>query len=328
MPRLASSEERPAARLPVAPVGAILNPKSHRNKHLRDIAIPGVMTVVPRTKQEIVEALERFARAKIGYLVIGGGDGTVRDVLTRAAPIFAGNWPRIIILPQGKTNALAHDLGLPGKWTLEQALEAAAKGRCVTRRPLLVEECNGEARTRYGFIFGAGVFNAAIEAGQVAHRFGAFQSFAVAVTAIFGVMQALFGFGSGPWRRQYGIRVSPGPDESALAETGRGRKGTRFLAGWTTLKRFPLGLNPIPGKVEPDQISYFFMDAPLRRAVALFPFAIFGANWPVLRRFGIHRGTRASFEIDLDDGFILDGEIYPAGNFSVRPGPEMRFVTP
>ena len=286
------------------------------------------MIVEPQTKAELEDALASFARKKVDVLAISGGDGTIRDVLTRGAPFFGEDWPRIIILPQGKTNALALDLGLPGKWSLTSALDAAQKAQTVVRRPLVVEQCDGDQRQRYGFIFGAGIFNAAIDAGQVAHRYGAFQSFAVGMTAVFGVLQALFGIGDSLFRRPAKMTIRLGAGGEELAHSGYGKRENRLLAGFSSLTTFPLGLRPFARMQHFAGINYFVLDAPLRRAVALFPSALFGADFPALKTLGFHRNSTDQFTIELEENFILDGESFPPGTYRVRPGSEMHFVVP
>ncbi len=331
---LGTPAARPAGRnreyTALPPVGLIRNRKSHRNAGHEEAGkdLAGVIKVEPKSKPELEEALAHFAQRKIGLLAISGGDGTVRDVLTRGAPFFGDDWPAIIVLPQGKTNALALDLGVPRKWSLGQALEAARQGRTVIRRPLLVEQTDGSQRPRYGFLFGTGVFNAGIEAGQVAHRFGAFQSFAVGMTALFGVMQALFGFGESPWRKLSRMRITSGDGEEELPHSGHGTPETRFMAGFTTLTSFPLGLRPFSRSDDEASIRYFMMDAPLRRAVALLPAAALGRDTPMFRELGLLRGGVEKLQIELEDNFILDGETFPPGSYRVQPGPEIRFVVP
>lgn len=320
-----------ASALAVLPrVGLIRNPRSHRNKGTPPIGIadPNLLIAAPRSKPELAEALLRFKREKIGLLAIDGGDGTIRDVLTRAAPVFGDDWPAIMILPKGKTNALAVDLGIPGRWSLTDALNAAVKGETVIRRPIVVERLDAAQRDRLGFILGAGVFNALISAGQVAHRAGAFQSFAVGVTGVFGVSKALFGIGQGIWRTLSPMHVRREGETRELERSGHGVPGTRYFVCLTPFSRFPLGLKPFPGKPDPDRINFLAMDAPLRRAVALLPAAMFGSDAAIYERLGIHRGSAPGFEIDLDGNLILDGETYPGGRYRIRRGPELRFVVP
>jgi diacylglycerol kinase (ATP) len=310
-------------------VGLIRNPSSHRNKG-HDAALADradVLLAEPRTRAELEEALSRFASAGIEMLAISGGDGTVRDVLTRGAPLFAENWPVIAVLPQGKTNALALDLGI-GRPSVDDAIAAARRGRLVSRRPIVVADRQGAARDRWGFIFGAGVFNAAIDAGQVAHRYGAFQSFAIGVTAVFGMGQALFGFGRTPWRKLYRMAFTDVATGESLPHSDPEAADRRYIVGFTTLRRFPLGMKLLAGVENEQAIGYFMVDAPRRRALALVPAAASGWHGPALARLGMHRGSGEAFDVVLDDGFILDGERFGAGAFRMSAGPELRFVVP
>lgn len=311
-------------------VGYIRNPKSHRNKgnasQIGDHA--QVITVQPQTRTELEEALAEFARRKIDILAISGGDGTIRDVLTRGAALFGDNWPEIIILPQGKTNALALDLGIKRRWHLREALVAAGSGRAVIRRPLVVKQTNGDQRDRLGFFLGVGAFNVAIDTGQVAHRYGAFQGFAVFMTAAFGILQALVGFGNGPWRSLSRMRIVDGDSGEPLAHSRVCPEDSRYIGGITTLRTFPPGIQPFSKMECRGPIGVFLLDAPLRRVAALAPFAGLGWQHPILSKLGIHRGSGSEFSVELDDPLILDGERYPAGSYRISAGPELRFITP
>jgi hypothetical protein len=283
-----------------------------------------VPIVAPASREELSEALARFAEQRIEVLIVDGGDGTLREVLTRGAPIFGERWPKLMVLPKGKTNALAIDLGMPGKFSLAQALHSAAHARIVKRRPIVIDPEAG-GRQVLGFIMGAGVFNAAIAAGQLAHRFGAFQGFAVAITALFGIVQALFGVGRSPWRALSGLQVGTDrlPD---VPHSRHGEAGRRFAAGFSTLGKFPLGMRPFAGAGE--GIRYLVVDAPLRRVVALIPAILLGLDRPFLRRLGVHRGAADSFSLALDGRFILDGEPFAPGRYELRLGSELDFLVP
>ena len=75
-----------ARRAPQPRIGIIYNPRSHRNKG-QDLACTGADSITveqPRTRDEIAHALAGFARDGIDFLVINGGDGTVRAPMERA----------------------------------------------------------------------------------------------------------------------------------------------------------------------------------------------------------------------------------------------------
>src|SRR5579871_1801940 len=103
-----SPRPRPRPRTGGA-IGVIWNPRSHQNAGgaapIGDLS--GMDVATPLTKAALAQALARFADAGIDTLIIKGGDGTVRDVLTYGGPIFGNAWPRLMMVPRGKTNALA-----------------------------------------------------------------------------------------------------------------------------------------------------------------------------------------------------------------------------
>jgi diacylglycerol kinase family enzyme len=310
----------------------IRNRRSHRNRGAKPESPghPDVLTVSPRDREELGEALAQFAEERIELLVVDGGDGTMREVLTRGAPVFGERWPKLVVLPKGKTNALALDLGMPSKWTLAEALRAAPHARVVKRRPILIDQPEGAGRQVMGFILGAGVFNEVIAAAQVAHRFGAFQGFAVAVTALFGVLQALFGIGKSPWRKVTGMRIRTGAEGRDVPHSRHGSAERRFASGISSLRRFPLGMRPFAdtGADREGGIRYLVVDAPLRRVIALVPAVLMGLDRPFLPRLGVHRGAADELTLELEGSFILDGEGFPPGRYRLRPGPELHFLVP
>lgn len=309
-------------------IGVVRNPKSHRNKGHEPEAVnaPNVLSVVPRTREELAQALADFAERGIELLVVDGGDGTVRDVLTRGVSAFGTRWPKLAVLPKGKTNALAADLGLPARWPLSDAISALSSAKIEIRRPMIVERTDHDGPHAMGFILGGGVFNAAIDAGQVAHRYGAFQGFAVAVTAAFGIVQALFGFGKSRWRALAPMRVAPDPDGQDIPHSSHGVPGFRFACGMSTLDKFPLGMHPF-GKAGTG-IKYLVIDAPLRRIIAMVPALLMGFDRPFMSRLGIHRGAASEIALQLGGKFILDGEAFPPGDYRLRQGPELQFLVP
>jgi diacylglycerol kinase (ATP) len=333
----ASVESRPR-RQNDGTIGVIWNPRSHRNRGVSlNAEFDGVDVVTPLTKRALAQALAKFAAAGIETLIVKGGDGTVRDVLTYGAPIFGDHWPRLVMVPRGKTNALAIDLGLPRAWSFDAVMDAIARGKTVTRRPLVIERESRE-QAMLGFIFGAGAFNAAIDAGQVAHRFGAFQGAAVGLTAAIGLAQTVFGIGNSPWRtgapmRLRGIGGEDGGEDAGerggaveLPHSGRGGIDNRYLAFFSTLRRFPAGMAPFP---ESDTaIRYLLLDAPIRRVTGRLPWIITGVHRPFYPALGIHRGGGTAFELDLGGRFTLDGESFGSGRLTMRQGPALEFIVP
>lgn len=322
---------RDAGQAPV--VGVIYNPRSHRNLGADfDCGVcPHVHIAQPRERGQLPLALAEFAERGIDLLVINGGDGTVRDVLTCGQAIFGDDWPAVAVLPKGKTNALTVDLGVPDDWTLQDAIDALDHGRRVYRRPMSVSALeaggkSGAVSRVAGFILGAGAFTKATQAGQSAHRLGAFNSMVVAVTGIWALLQSLFAGRGNPWRRGARMRIGLGTADVPMAHSGSGDPAMRQLLFASTLERLPAGINPFGALksglklVAVDQIS--------RRTTALIPLILLGRIKGPLRQRGIHQLAASQFSLSIDDQFILDGEAFPAGDYRVEQGPELAFVAP
>lgn len=329
-----SADARPAAPAPsdgpavVPSVGVIYNPRSHRNQgqdlNLRVQA--NIFVAQPEDTARLKEALARFAARGIDYLVINGGDGTVREVLTAGQDVFGDAWPDLAVLPKGKTNALNVDLGAPQGWTIGAAIAAYGTGRRVVRRPIRVEAVDGERRSMLGFIFGAGAYTLGIRAGQDAHRLGAIDSLAVGVTAAWGVLQALCGTDRNQWRRGVPMRIAVGSEGRLLEHGPLGDPARRHFVLASTLERFPAGIKPFGNHREGLKLGV--MDHPKRRLLLLFPAILRGYTPGWLRDWGFHQIAAEPVEIDVADEIILDGEAFPAGRYRLTSGPELRFVVP
>lgn len=319
-PRRASARGAPL-------VGIVRNPRSHRNKgHAAELAdCANILVETPRSHAALRETLAGFAERGIDFLAVDGGDGTVRDVLTCGAGIFGDDWPPLVILPKGKTNALVVDLGLPNAWTLPEAMEAIGRGKTIVRRPLAVE-LPGSGEKVQGFILGAGAFTRATQIGQQAHRWGAFNSFAVGLIIVWSLLQTMFASASNVWRKGTPMRLHNGDDGIELTRSRHGVRGERFVMVASTLERFPLGIRPF-GSARPG-LKLAVIDAPLRSMLAFLPVVMTGFDRPFMRRIGLHRIDVETLDLALGDRFILDGEYFPAGHYRLRQGPELRFVVP
>jgi len=315
----------PARRLPL--VGVIRNPRSHRSggPYPEASGVATLLLEAPAKRGELQAILARFAEQRIDLLVVDGGDGTVRDVLTCGSGLFGESWPPLIVLPSGKTNALAADLGLPADWSLDEALRIAGEGGTVLRRPLVISQRDNEDARVLGFAMGAGLYTAAIGLGQEAHRKGAFNAVAVGVTTGWTVLRALFGRGDDTLRRTTRMRLH---DEAGqpLPHSGLAPEDERYFLFASTMERFPAGLKPF--RHVPGVLRMALMDVPKAGLLLRVPLIVGGLLRPGPTRRGYHLMAMDSFEVDLGDRFILDGEAFPAGHYRVAVGPKLRFVAP
>jgi hypothetical protein len=301
--------------------GLIVNPKSRRNRFagaMRRWRSESVLVEAPQTREALDGALGRFAAHGLDLLAIAGGDGTLREVLTRAPQHFPSGLPPLAVLPAGKTNALAMDLGAPRGWTLEAALKSAAAGTVRARRPLEISRRDGSDPPSRGFILGAGAFVRATQLAQATHRLGAFDNLAVGATLAAAAARTLFGGDDGPWRAGEPMRLSFGVEP--LPEK------RLFLVMVSTLQQLPLGLRPFGADAE--GLKVLAVDAPPRRLSAALPLLISGraASW--LEGAGYHRSNPERLDLTLASPFVLDGETFPGGELSVGMGPPVDFVAP
>lgn len=309
-------------------VGVIYNPRSHRNKGQDlDCAIsPHIFISQPGERDQLPSALCELAKSGIDLLVINGGDGTVRDVLTCGVSVFGDNWPAIAVLPKGKTNALTVDLEAPSNWSLQGAIDAFQNGRRIHRRPMKVTNAQSPEASVLGFIMGAGAFTLGTRAGQSAHKLGAFNSLAVGVTTAWGVLQAFLGTDKNPWRQGVRIDLRINDEATPLPHSGHGNPERRQFLLASTLGRFPAGIRPF-GHLGVG-LKLAVLDQTKRRALPFLLGAVLGRKVERLGERGFHQIGISRFELEIDDQIILDGEAFPAGHYLVESGPELEFVAP
>lgn len=308
-------------------VGLIRNPRSHGNagRAIHADLSDNVLVETPWKRSELTAILLRFAEAQVDFIAIDGGDGTVRDVLTLGAGIFASSWPTLIILPTGKTNALGHDLAIPGNWTIDQALQAANTGSITMRQPILVSQRDDARSQVLGFVLGAGAFTRAIALGQRGHELGAFGNAVVLLTIGWSVLQAFFGRTGNQWRRGTRMAVRDGRGRQ-LAHRGGLPEDERYLFFASSLQTFPWVLDPFRGISQTVRVAV--LDNPSRGLLLRLGALFTGRASPATMARGYHVFGAEEIEIDLDEAFILDGEAFPAGQYRLSAGPRLRFVVP
>jgi len=298
--------------------GVIWNQRSHRNlgSGRRPPLPEDVLDIVVEEPHLLFGGLRRFASEGIELVIIDGGDGTIREVLTRLPEAYGGRIPRLAVLPNGKTNALALDIEVPLGTTLEQLLASLEAGKPLKRRQCLeIVRPGQQLPERRGFLFGTGAFVRATELAQKNHGLGFFDDAAVGVTLAGAVVRTLLGGPSDPWRKGE-------PANLSFAATPR----QWFMVMASTLKRFPLGLKPFG---EPREgLKVLSVESPPRRLVHALPTILRGKDAPWLEASGYRRDDLAGFDIGFHGDFVLDGEIYEGGDLAVRRGPELEFVIP
>lgn len=294
----------------------ISNPRSHGNRNGRSIlgkaggagALAGFAE--PEDQAALLDALRDFKRQGADIIAINGGDGTVREVLTAMRQVDAEWRPALAIIPAGKTNLIAHDVGGFG---LEPLLKSAGEGRLsgkrVSRRILEIRRCGADEPPVCGLFFGAGAFSAGTElAAEKANRIGLYHG-----TAVIWTLCAML------WRSLRGKPYDPDTKNMMMhliADGDTARKGQYFIILVTTCRRLILGLNPFWGNQDHPIRYTDIAGPPARLAAGIIP-VLRGRPRPWMAEAGYHSGSADCLRLGMVSRFTVDGELFD-------PGPESR----
>ncbi len=141
---------------------------------------------------QVGEAMRTIARVRPKMLVINGGDGTVQAALTEIynGRHFGKEAPPVAVLPSGKTNLIALDLGAPGDpiKALERLLEIAQADLSphLVARELIALRCGaGEQKPVIGmFLGGAGLADTILYCREKIYPLGLPNGVSHAITAV------------------------------------------------------------------------------------------------------------------------------------------------
>jgi diacylglycerol kinase family enzyme len=278
---------------------------------------------------QIGAALRTIARVKPKVLVINGGDGTVQVALTELhhGGHFGDDIPPVAVLPNGKTNLIALDLGAEGDpiVLLERVLELARTDMVphIVSRELIALSANGSIRPVLGmFLGGAGLADVMLYCRNKIYPLGLPNGFSHVLTAAAALISAFFGF------RAAFLPPRPMPVTVSVLRHGEIQGRFAFLMV-TTLQRLLLrGSTPTAeGKVGALQLMVIERrPLPLLRALFAALFGKLGQH----RVEGIHveRGDEIRIEGD-HSSVILDGELFEANRdhpIVLKPTPPVPFL--
>ena len=107
-----------------------------------------------KSSEDLCPLFEHAANTGLNHLVIEGGDGTVRTIITTLLNSYnkAQVLPAISILPRGTTNQIARTLGVKKP----ADLSAIFKGKYRSVSMPLVKIKSKGLKPRYGFLFSTG----------------------------------------------------------------------------------------------------------------------------------------------------------------------------
>ena len=165
---------------------------------------------------QISEAMKTIARVRPKMLVINGGDGTVQASLTEMynGDHFGTERPPIAVLPSGKTNLIALDLGAQGDpiKALGRLVELAQGDLAphLVPRELIALQTDGTAKPVIGmFLGGAGLAETMLYCRDKIYPLGLPNGVSHVITAIALLLRSVFGIrASFLPRRSPSLRVS------------------------------------------------------------------------------------------------------------------------
>jgi hypothetical protein len=303
----------------MARVALLSNPSSTGNRSL----LPRVRSFCAQHKDifhyevehadQIGKALKTIARVKPKVLVINGGDGTVQAALTELyhGGHFGAKPPPVAVLPNGKTNLIALDLGATGDpiESLERVLELARSDMAphiVTRELIQLTDGTAGARPVLGmFLGGAGLADVMLYCRHKIYPLGLPNNLSHVLTAFAAMFAIIFGL--------HARFLPPDPEPVKVSVLKQGvLQGRYALLMVTTLQRLLLR-GHLPGDVERrGALQLMIIERKpwaLMRALVAAVMGRLGRS----RLAGVHleRGDEIRIEGE-NSNVILDGELFLA----------------
>lgn len=230
-------------------IALLSNPKSTGNiaqlPRIREYCAdhPDVFHYEVEHADQIGEAMKSIARVRPRVLAINGGDGTVQAALTELTNggHFGDSPPPVAVLPSGKTNLIALDLGARGDpvTTLERLIELARAedlaDYTVARELIALRRPGGEDRPVIGmFLGGAGLADTMLYCRDKIYPLGLPNGIAHSITAFALLMKMILKIKAGF------LPPDPQPLSVSLKEEGQSISGRFSLLAVTTLEKLLL----------------------------------------------------------------------------------------
>lgn len=325
---------KPALSISGMTVGVLQNPFSTMNRKrygvLKAAALyKNIHVVQAQSTRNIRGILEGFRDLNVDIIVIDGGDGTVREVLSHCPAVFGNELPRFCVLPSGKTNVVAHNTGTARykREAFNRLLSRLSQGieaQHIVRLPVMcIEWQDGFHKPILGTLIGFAGFRAGTDLAQSrVHTKGLNHNTAVFVTIVRFFLGAVFG------RNDRGLRAGEmmrmGCDGAMAAEY------KRFGVILTTLNVFVLGVWPFWGDSS-KPIKWLDIQAPPKRLLrAIFKiFSHLGSQR--MKKDGYDSGSANTIDINTRHAFIIDGETFepgPKGDLRITSDVIVEFIAP
>ncbi|ALC13429.1 diacylglycerol/lipid kinase family protein [Sphingopyxis sp. 113P3] len=302
----------------MASVALLSNPRSTGNRSLLPrvreycAAHPDIFHYEVEAVDQIGEAIRTIAMVSPRVIAINGGDGTVQAALTElySGGHFGGSPPPVAVLPNGKTNLIALDLGAEGDpiKALERVVELVGDGRLedhVIERQLIALD-SGDARPVLGmFLGGAYLADVMLYCRHRIYPLGLPNGVSHFLAAMLAFFSILFGIGGG--------RLPPKPEPMTVSLIRQGEfKGKFSLLIVTTLEKLLLSIRTSDKHGTNGHMKLLATESSVG---ALF--RMLGATWRGTlgqrELAGVHFQQGDEIRIEGErSNVILDGEIFEA----------------
>ena len=259
---------------------------------------------------QIGDAMRTIARVQPKLLVINGGDGTVQAALTELhnGGHFEGEAPPVAVLPSGKTNLIAMDLGIHGDpvKSLERLIELARSGldsSLVAREMIALSWGDSGDKPVIGmFLGGAGLADIMLYCRNRIYPLGLPNGVSHVITALAVVLRQVVGL-----KAKF---LPPEPQHLKVSTRAGGAISGKFaLLAVTTLEK--LLLSGELGTQGGGSMKFV--------AIEQRPGSVLGAFFASLRGrlgrtklAGVHVEEADEISIEGNSSVILDGETFRA----------------
>ena len=282
------------------------NPSSSKNRAGKTKPYPSHIHPIDLTDiASLPDILAGLHKDGVKCIIVDGGDGTVREVLTHLPNIYGADLPFIGILPHGNTNLIARNTGAldsPTSLLKIEDLPAQEDAAFLRKVPMLRLDFEGSQQPPLrGFMMGWGAFARATQfAIEESTSTGPFQ----VLNVFFKTLKLDFLQGRKGVMRQ-------GIPADLTIDGEPAEQGHRFIGLVTTLKgTLVAGLNPFWGKGE-GAIRWTDVLAPAPHLVPAAFIAITGRCMKWMLRRGYHSGHAEKLDLIIDTPLVLDGELIP-----------------
>lgn len=262
---------------------------------------------------QIGTALKTIARVKPKVLVINGGDGTVQAALTELyhGGHFGSQPPPVAVLPNGKTNLIAMDLGAGGDplVSLQRVLEIARSDMAthvVSRELISLSDGSPRGKQVLGmFLGGAGLADTILFCRHKIYPLGLPNGFSHVLTALAAILSIIFGL------KGRFLPPSPAPVKVSVLRQGQLQGRFAFLMV-TTLERLLLGGNRPRITAPAGTLQLMVVEQRPLALIRAIVAAVRGRlGFSPLDGVHLERGDEIRIEGDRSS-VILDGELFEA----------------